>query len=808
VGGARRSGKIAAGAAAAAVGLARRRPGLVLAGFACLLVLFSASSFFSTRLDQSGDLTYHLHAEGQVARALETGGGLFGPIAMNFGTPVLKFYQPLLYLITPPLHWLLGIDLLLLHNLLIVLLFACTPLALLRAYRALGLSDATAGLAALLSLLSVAGFGSSFEAFFTLGVINQVLGAVLFPLFIGQFCLLLKRERGPVGAAALFGLTFVAHVMMAIYSVFTGALLFLVNHWDLRRLWKPLLVFSILAALLVVFWMAPFVSYRSRFRPVPDVVALPHDAHYTTGLTAGQATRLLFSGRLLDDARTANRGQQNADDRLLDKMSIAGTLRTRPPVFTILALLGLALCLFRLRSLPHRFLVAGFVFSFLLLMGPDDVGWLNLLPFSQRIQFFRCVYLLEFFAFGLAAAGLEIIGRFAWERAGQLALAPRRTIRTGVYVAAAGGLVLVIHLTLVLADTHVNPGSAEKFERAYRIAKPMAEGTPLRAVLENGHFRTDKRRIAYMGFLGQHTVCGHWRIVGPTIANDLCRPLRNPGTTLSLARKLGIAYYLVNRKRAKLLNEVENPDGTPALRQINRGHGHYLYHDGRARFFWAARPAVLVVADDVQWFHLIRAWIKRMSRRDGAEPPTPVRVGPETGLAPDLLAAVDAVWVLAPEALGPGQREALAGFAASGKRLLSVTALPGIDAEVLDPGGPALLDSFEPASEPDGSPTIEQLRAAVGGPVELDVQAGHPAVLVVPDFAMPGWQATIDGAEAPSLAAGPDLLATVVPAGRHRVRFRWEAPGSEILGMLVSGAAWAGIAVFVVVQRVRRRRSR
>jgi MFS family permease len=788
------------------VWLVKEKHGLLLACFTSCLILYTVFDQFSMDLEQSGDLTYHLAVEAQVAQALEEGRSPLGPISINFGTPVLKFYQPLWYLVNAPLTVYLGLDALLVHNLVISFFFILTPFAILFGYRALGLSELAAGLAAMLTLLAVSGFGNSYEAFFATGVIGQLLGAVFFPLFLGSFSLLLKGRRGPLGAAALFALAFVAHAMMAVYAFLAGCLLFLTNKWDLRRIWLRLLAFSLLACLLVSFWLVPFVAHRERFRPVPDVVAQPHTAHFSTGFTVGEAARLLLSGRLLDDARTARGDGQNADDKLVDKMNMMRTLTVRPPVITWLALAGLVLCLLKVRSTPHRYLVAGFALSFLFLMGPDDVPWLHYLPFAKRIQFFRATYLLDFFAFGLAGAGIHIAVSFLAKHAAKLPRAARWAAATVGGLVGLAGVIYYTALVLDLAEKQVTVEPTDRFEQAHVVAQPAYSGLPLRMILDHGHFRSDKRRMSFLAYRKMRAVCGHWRGLGPTITGDVCRHLFHAGKNVGAARKHGIGYYLVNRKRAGELNEVEHPAGQRIMRQLKRGRGHYLYQDVDAQYLWPAPRPVLTVADDAQWFHVARAWVGTL-RNQKRTAPTPVRAPPDATLDAIDLTAFEAVWVLEGSLLSEAGRAALASHVAAGGKVLTTGAIPGVDALPIAPDKPRLLDSLGHAPD-EREVAIAKIAARVGGPFEFRVRASRATVLVLPEVSVFGWRAELDGAPAEVFSAASDLVAAVVPEGEHRLVFYWQTPGWEKLVHAFCVSTWLMLGAGLVIGVLSRRRKR
>jgi len=69
--------------------------------------------------------------------------------------------------------------------------------------------------------------------------------------------------------------------------------------------------------------------------------------------------------------------------------------------------------------------------------------------------------------------------------------------------------------------------------------------------------------------------------------------------------------------------------------------------------------------------------------------------------------------------------------------------------------------------------------------VTVDVDTPGPALLRLADLWQPDWTARVDGTPAPVLKADYLLRAVPVPAGRHRVVFRYE-PQSVRQGLLVS----------------------
>ncbi|MCB0199385.1 MAG: YfhO family protein [Anaerolineae bacterium] len=103
------------------------------------------------------------------------------------------------------------------------------------------------------------------------------------------------------------------------------------------------------------------------------------------------------------------------------------------------------------------------------------------------------------------------------------------------------------------------------------------------------------------------------------------------------------------------------------------------------------------------------------------------------------------------------------------------------------PATPARIVSYQPTS------------------VVIEASAETDGVLVLGDQYHPGWQATVDGQPAPILPVNVALRGVLLPAGEHRVEFRF-APASLRTGAALSLLGLLLALVLLTVDRVRRRR--
>ncbi|MCL4267138.1 MAG: YfhO family protein [Anaerolineae bacterium] len=68
---------------------------------------------------------------------------------------------------------------------------------------------------------------------------------------------------------------------------------------------------------------------------------------------------------------------------------------------------------------------------------------------------------------------------------------------------------------------------------------------------------------------------------------------------------------------------------------------------------------------------------------------------------------------------------------------------------------------------------------------QIQVQTAVPGILVISEWAQPGWQATVNGTAVPLLTVNYGLQGLLLPAGSHEIELRYQLPGLRA-GLLVT----------------------
>ena len=785
---------------------------LLLPLAASLVVLVSHGKVLTGSLLISGDNLHHLLNEHLVVRAYHAADNVFGPLAVEEGSPVLRFYQTLFYFTSAGLHLVTGAKLQLLHGLLLSLCFGLSPFSYYYFLKKLGLPVWARSIGAMATVLSVAGFGNSFEAYHGCGIATQTMGAFFFPLFMGTFVGMLRGENRVTSAALLFALAFLSHAVMAVYSSFAGTLYLLVTPVGGRANLRRLALFTVLGVALVAFWVFPFISHTEQFRAVPDNLARDASKRWWfVGLSDSEMAEAFLTGKLLDDPREVSSEQTEPLDTRLDQINITKTRWTRPPVVTALTLLGLVVALVGFRRHANRFLATGFLFGLVLLTGPDDTPWLRYLPFMAHLQVFRTTYLMEFFAFGLVGLGLEAVGRRAAALISGRGPLARALAGSLFGVACAGALAFFFFQTANLARIHIHTADGEYLNAAVDVMGSIPEeGYPYSA-LSHARSILVQDRLAMEGWRVSAT---HWGGVVSSAELQLLYEMRRHPKNTDLEALAGRRFHLEDQKslpeRAGILDEDGLPlyDELPAppRREGAPNSRLSILDNGREQFLSPlVGTPVPVVCGNAAWFWLCRTWSSAFAKKlfDEATP-IPIRLTDEQLASGVALESAQIVLFLEEE-ISDDQREALRGFTERGGTVISPVEIAGL--RTVEPARKSGLWSIVKRHIPRSRPNHEKKtlhRDELDPALEVaeirlqedplrscqrydfDVEALREIIAVLPTVPVPGWEVTVDGEPVESFAAGPDLLAFFLPEGAHRVSARWSMPAVDRLFLLLS----------------------
>jgi hypothetical protein len=133
-------------------------------------------------------------------------------------------------------------------------------------------------------------------------------------------------------------------------------------------------------------------------------------------------------------------------------------------------------------------------------------------------------------------------------------------------------------------------------------------------------------------------------------------------------------------------------------------------------------------------------------------------------------------------------------------------ALRVLKSDEFDPEHAVMLEAVPPNYRQGSAASgkVEFLRYTTNE-AEMEVRTAQDAILVFSDSYYPGWVADVDGRPTRIYRANITQRAVIVPAGEHRVRFRFE-PMTVIVGFWVSMGSLIGLfaCFFFSVRRSRR----
>lgn len=768
---------------------------------AAILSFVSTYILFGPVLNRSGDNIYHLMNEYTMVNGARAGDSIFGPLGMEMGQPVLRFYQSLFYMINAAIHLVTDVDLRMVHNITLCLCFGFSPFTFYYFMRKLSVNRWTAGLASYMTLTSVAAFGNSFEAFFQAGIVTQAMGGLFFPWFMGAFIGMLRGENSPITAALLFGLTFLSHAIMAVYATFGGALYFLMSETSVRANVKKMVLFALLGAALVSFWVLPFIEHNKTMRPVPDPIFRGSGVHWYTSVSTSELIDVASGGYMLDDSRN-NKNDRNDAEKFMDKINIISSLSHRPPIFSILTAFGVLCALFQLRKMSVRFLLGGFAFSLMLFAGPDDFRWTGYLPFMDKVQAFRCTYLYEIFAFGLAALGIEAtagaIYTFARTR-------KRWWSKLPFFVVWAAGATVVVggvgYEIVRLGQTHL----VIREPNILNLDLDALQNVPDRGYPFKVDVRTDGRpkiRHAWFAMNGYMPFCTHWKGTGPETTYKHCAFLGTPKNSIPMLALSGVRWYtgwgpkmkaIVNEKDEDQLS-VSHPVDVGLTRDGKPNNSRFTMDTGAEHFLRPLTGSPLpVVCNDKQWLWLTTNWMQSYRFKLWKKSmPVTMRVNGGELSTSELLNDARAIFYFDHKNVEQ-DHDALSQFIESGGKVISPLPIEGLDVYELGASQspwtalPREINSatanMRTTLREEHDPGLEIAQIEHLKPERhtyqhfvFDVENVEPIIAVLPLNNYPGWNAYLNGESIPAFSTGPDMVGVYLPKGVHRLKFKWEMP--------------------------------
>ncbi len=124
-----------------------------------------------------------------------------------------------------------------------------------------------------------------------------------------------------------------------------------------------------------------------------------------------------------------------------------------------------------------------------------------------------------------------------------------------------------------------------------------------------------------------------------------------------------------------------------------------------------------------------------------------------------------------------------------------------------DPAGTVILASAPPTPpETSGISATRPVTITSYSPEQVLLTADGPGQLLLTDAYYPGWTATVDGAPAAIERADIMFRGLSLSRGQHQIEFRYN-PRSVWIGLLVSGLAWAALAVIALAINIQKEMS-
>jgi len=134
-----------------------------------------------------------------------------------------------------------------------------------------------------------------------------------------------------------------------------------------------------------------------------------------------------------------------------------------------------------------------------------------------------------------------------------------------------------------------------------------------------------------------------------------------------------------------------------------------------------------------------------------------------------------------------------------------VKILERLAGDKFDAGREVILERGLNLSPGSGSRSWAKIQDYTNQRVTLQASLSNPGVLVLADSYYPGWRAYVDGEESPILRANLFFRALELPAGNHRVEFRYQ-PRSFAIGLVVSLLSLVSMSAWILHRGLQQKR--
>lgn len=354
--------------------------------------------------NNAGDDAIHLAYEHELKSIILEEKKLFGwSYLYGAGAPIFSFRPPLFYFVVVGLHFLSFelLSLAFLHKAVIVLFYSLYPLSVYYMMNKFGFSKIACGLAALLSPLAISTFGNTIIAYFNFGVHKQIIAIFLLPIAIGKLHGIIKNNEIFVSLPFITALMYLSHPYICyMFIIITGLYLSTLFFYERLKYFliksKKIIIIIALGFMLLGFYLVPFFSSDELKRAEAFSSSWRTDFAVTM-FTAEEAMINLFTGSLLDGGK--NLGVQ--DSYLWQNIN-----KERIPLLTVLLFIGLLFIILNHKKFEYMFFGISFLFSFLFIIGPDEIFFLNYIPFQNQFQYIHSTPWLELNVFAIGAIGL------------------------------------------------------------------------------------------------------------------------------------------------------------------------------------------------------------------------------------------------------------------------------------------------------------------------------------------------------------------------------------------------------------------